>query len=220
VGWAKKGVELDPNDADAQAILAWSKAAEGVNEEVRDGVSLAVALNPNSAWANSALGAIRLFSGQPSQGRDALLAALRLNPRDPLNAVRLSQIATSYYFERDYARAAEAARRVVAQFPGMPLGHRNLAACLGQLGQTEDARAALQKAIEVSPQSIDLYVRSRPPWYSPEDHEHLLDGLRKAGWQADAATSRHESVTSQRDGGSMQQASSGVWPCRRAATES
>jgi hypothetical protein len=28
------------------------------------------------------------------------------------------------------------------------------------------------------------YTRQRPPWYRPEDYEHMLDGLRKAGWQA------------------------------------
>ncbi len=65
----------------------------------------------------------------------------------------------------------------------MPLGHRYLGACLGQLGQTEGARAALQKAIEVSPQSFDLCVRRRSPWFRKEDHDHMLDGLRKAGWQ-------------------------------------
>jgi adenylate cyclase len=182
-GWAEKAVELDPNDADAHAMLAWCKAGEGVNDEIRDGVLLAVALNPNSAWSNAALGAVTLFAGQPSQARDVLLTALRLNPRDPTNALPLVQVSLSYYFERDYVSASEVARRTIAQFPGMPLAHRNLAASLGQLGRTQEAHAALQKAVEVSPQSFDLYVRSRPRWFRPEDHEHMLDGLRKAGWQ-------------------------------------
>jgi hypothetical protein len=30
---------------------------------------------------------------------------------------------------------------------------------------------------------FDLHVRQRPPWLRPEDHEHMLDGLRNAGWQ-------------------------------------
>jgi adenylate cyclase len=51
------------------------------------------------------------------------------------------------------------------------------------LGRTEEARAALQKALEVSPRSFEFYTRRRPPWHRPEDHEHMLDGLRKAGWQ-------------------------------------
>jgi adenylate cyclase len=179
---AQKAVELDPNDADAQAMCAWAKGMEGINDEIRDGVSLAVGLNPNSVLVNTALGVLRLFDGQPVHARTALLKALRLNPRHPLNCIPLLQIGVSYYFEGDYASAAGAARRVVAQFPGMPLAHRYVAASLGQLDH-QDARAALRRAIEVSPQTFDLYVRSRPPWFRRDDHEHMLDGLRKAGWQ-------------------------------------
>jgi hypothetical protein len=35
----------------------------------------------------------------------------------------------------------------------------------------------------MSPASFKLHVSFRGPWYRPEDHEHMLDGLRKAGWQ-------------------------------------
>jgi adenylate cyclase len=27
-----------------------------------------------------------------------------------------------------------------------------------------------------------MYVRNRVPWFRPEDHAHLVEGLRKAGW--------------------------------------
>jgi adenylate cyclase len=27
-----------------------------------------------------------------------------------------------------------------------------------------------------------MYVRQRVAWHRPEDYEHMLDGLRKAGW--------------------------------------
>jgi len=26
-------------------------------------------------------------------------------------------------------------------------------------------------------------VRNRVPWFRPEDHAHLVEGLRKAGWE-------------------------------------
>jgi adenylate cyclase len=29
---------------------------------------------------------------------------------------------------------------------------------------------------------FDMYVHTRPPWFRPEDYAHMLDGLRKAGW--------------------------------------
>jgi len=56
--------------------------------------------------------------------------------------------------------------------------YRNLAAALGQLGRTEEARAALQAAIGLSPQGF-----AWPTNFRPIDYEHLLEGLRKAGWQ-------------------------------------
>jgi len=28
-----------------------------------------------------------------------------------------------------------------------------------------------------------MYVRDRPPWIRGEDHAHMLEGLRKAGWK-------------------------------------
>ena len=39
----------------------------------------------------------------------------------------------------------------------------------------------MQKAIALAPKSFDTYVRHRTPWMRPEDHEHMLAGLRKAG---------------------------------------
>jgi adenylate cyclase len=55
------------------------------------------------------------------------------------------------------------------------------AAALGQLGRTEEAKGWLEKAISLAPAAFDKYVRKRAPWFRPEDHAHLLDGLRKAG---------------------------------------
>jgi adenylate cyclase len=95
----------------------------------------------------------------------------------------MHQIEASYYFERDYANAADAARRTIAAHPAYPQSYRWLAAALGQLSRTNEARDALHKAIAISPKGFDLYVRNRPPWFRSEEHEHLLDGLRKAGWQ-------------------------------------
>jgi adenylate cyclase len=57
------------------------------------------------------------------------------------------------------------------------------AAELGQLGRLTEAHEALQKAIEVAPRSFEMSVQTPHPWRRPEDHAHMLDGLRKAGWQ-------------------------------------
>ena len=54
----------------------------------------------------------------------------------------------------------------------------------GQLGRVDEAKQALDKAIAIIPASFDMYVRQRVPWMRPEDHAHMLDGLRKAGWKS------------------------------------
>jgi adenylate cyclase len=45
-----------------------------------------------------------------------------------------------------------------------------------------EAKGVLEKTTEVDPASFDMYVHTRPPWYRPEDHSHMIEGLRKAGW--------------------------------------
>jgi len=92
-------------------------------------------------------------------------------------------IAMSYYFEGDFPNAVEAAKRAVAFQPDNPMQYRWLAASLGQVGRLQEAREALRRAVELSPDTFDIYVRSRPPRFRPQDHELMLEGLRKAGWQ-------------------------------------
>ena len=58
-----------------------------------------------------------------------------------------------------------------------------LAAALGQLGRTVEAKQVIEKAIKVAPAVFDMFVHQRVPWHRPEDHAHMLEGLRKAGWR-------------------------------------
>ena len=182
--WAHRAVEIDASDADAQAILGWTAAiSSGPNQESWDAVSQALAINPNSSWANAVKGALLLFSCQPTQARDALSTALRLDPRGPISVLPLTQMAVSYYFGHEYPQAAEWGRRAASRYPQSPLAYKWIAAALGQLGRIDEAAEMLQRTINLSPSSFDLYVRNCPPWVRPEDHEHMLEGLRKAGWQ-------------------------------------
>jgi PPP family 3-phenylpropionic acid transporter len=63
-----------------------------------------------------------------------------------------------------------------------PMIYRWPAAALGQLGRTTEAKEVLEKAVSRAPGAFDMYVRKRAPWFRPEDHAHLVEGLRKAGW--------------------------------------
>jgi adenylate cyclase len=180
---AQAAVEIDPNDADAQAIMAFALWTSGNSGEAWKRAELALANNANSPWANGIRAALLLHGGHPSEARDAAFAALRLSPRDPRDANLRGHIALSHYVEHDYASTVDAARHAIARHPEHPLAYRFLAAALGQLGRINEAAVALRRGIEVSPESFGVHVRSCPPWFRPEYHEHLVEGLRKAGWQ-------------------------------------
>ena len=109
--------------------------------------------------------------------------SIRLDPRGPQLAGRANQVVMGLYLCRDYEAAIAAARRAIRSIPEFPNTYRWLAAALGQVGRVEEAKEALEKAIAVAPAAFEMYVRQRVPWHRPEDYAHMLDGLRKAGWQ-------------------------------------
>jgi tetratricopeptide (TPR) repeat protein len=124
------------------------------------------------------LGAALVFSGRPNEGVAALERSIRLDPRGPQTAVQLNQIALGLYFSRDYATAVEVAKRAIRSYPDFPNPYRWLAATLGQLGRIEEAEKALGQATAIVPGAFETNVRGRVPWMRPEDHAHMLDGLR------------------------------------------
>jgi len=160
-------------------MSSWSTAGDWLTVA---GSSLLVFGTWAQAWAS--LTEYRdLFKDLPQAARAALEVSIRLDPRDPLLAWHLNRVAIAHYFAGDYEAAIEAAQRVIRSYPEFPLIYRWLAAALGQASRTEEARQALQKAIAIGAGTFDMYVRRRVPWHRPEDYEHMLDGLHKAGWQ-------------------------------------
>jgi adenylate cyclase len=178
----RDAVAIDPSDPDAQAAVARWRHARGQSQQALEGLSSTLAGNPNSTWANGIKGVILVTLGHRSEGRGALLTALRLNPRDPSVGLFPTWIAISYYYDCDYGRVVTLANMVIERYPDYAVVYPWLAAAFGQLGRYDKAREALQHATEASPKSFDLNVRHRPPWQRSGDHEHMLDGLRKAGW--------------------------------------
>ena len=180
--WAQRAVDIDPADADAQAVLANATHRRGDMATAREWAARALASPQISPWCMGMAAGVLLNDGRSAETREILQAVIRRSPRDPYMSSFLRFIAMSYYYEGDFANAVEAAKRAVAFQPDNPMQYRWLAASLGQVGRPEEAREALRTAIDLSPGTFDIYVRNRPPWFRPQDHELMLDGLRKAGW--------------------------------------
>jgi adenylate cyclase len=176
---ARRAVALDGADAEARARLANALYRQGDYEGGLADAERALAISPNLADAHGEKGATLIFSGRPKEGLAALERCVRLDPGR--SALRLNQIALGLYFSREYEAAVEAAKRAIRSYPDYPNTYRWLAAACGQLDRTEEAKEALEKAIAIAPAAFEMYIRTRPPWMRPEDHAHMLEGLRKAG---------------------------------------
>ena len=176
-------IRLDPDDDDARGTYGIVKIGAGQIDEAWNEVTQGSPDGQSLSWTYGAQGAVQQYAGQPVEGRARLLKSLQLAPRDPRNAILLSQLTVSHYMQGDYTAAVETARRGLTRYPNYPLLHRWLAAALGELGRSNEARDALYRARSISPASFTFYVERRPAWFSSEQYELLLDGLVKAGWQ-------------------------------------
>ncbi|HME20938.1 MAG TPA: winged helix-turn-helix domain-containing tetratricopeptide repeat protein [Acetobacteraceae bacterium] len=181
---ARKAIALDPEDSNALATLsAISLYNYADYEAALEHADYAISVNPNDFHAYLGRARALAFGGRPAEAEEPLLTALRLSPRDPLRSSAINTLAVARYFRADYAEAAKLEQRAIRDYPGYPVPHRWLAASLGQLNRTDEAREALCQALAVTQASFDFFVRQRQPFFRPEDYEHMLDGLRKAGWQ-------------------------------------
>ena len=124
-----------------------------------------------------------VYSGHYQEGLEAANRCTRLDPRNPRSYVNMQLTAIAQYFLREYVDAAATAEQVAHSYPDFPTIHIWLAASLAQAGRPLDAQKVLRKAAATAPKLFDVYVRGQPPWLRPQDHDQLLDGLRKAGWQ-------------------------------------
>jgi adenylate cyclase len=179
---ARRAVALDGGNAEARARLALALLARGDHAGGQSEAERALALCPNLAAGHGALGVILSYAGAPREGLAALQACIRLDPRAPTLVNRLNQVALAHYFCRDYAACVDAAQRAIRDFPDFPSPYRWMAAALGQLGRTDEAKRALDKAVAISPAEFDFQVIRRPAWFRAADHELMRDGLKRAGW--------------------------------------
>ena len=180
---ARRAVALDGADAEARSCLGWALQARGEADGALAEIERALSMSPNLAIAHGHRGATLIFAGRPKEGLTALETSIRLDPRDPYLAVRLLHIACGLYFCSEYEASIEASKRLIRSYPDFPMIYRWSAAALGQLGRAAEAKEALEKAVSRTPAAFDMYVRNRAPWFRPEDHAHLVEGLRKAGWK-------------------------------------
>jgi adenylate cyclase len=177
--YARLAVHLAPDDGDALSTLAVRTAA--ISGDHEDAVSLAnraVAANPNSSSVLQKCGFALLYADHADEALVLLERALRLNPRDPFAFGMLNGMGFSLIELGRDAGAIEAGRRAAQLNPASADAFRVLAGALALLGRLDEAKAALQRMLELDPGCTISGIRVR---YGVADGRRTLEGFRKAG---------------------------------------
>ena len=104
-----------------------------------------------------------------------------MSPRDPLAAVYCGIGSYAQFVGRHYDEAMRLAREGIRQRADFVGAHRVLTAAAGMAGQTDVAKAALQK-LRHAQRNISLdWIAKQMPIQHDAEREHYLEGFRRSG---------------------------------------
>jgi adenylate cyclase len=178
---AQKALALDPTTTSAYRVLAFVNMYKRRYDLALGQIDRALEINPSDADIYQMRGTVLVWSGRAAEALPWLESALRF---DRAHVVTAESMCMAHYFLHHYREAVEAGDRAVARSPGRSvqlLTHPFLAAAYGQMGRNEDAEGERAIVKRLSP-FFDARTFSGQ-FGTQEARDHLLDGLKKAGFR-------------------------------------
>ena len=176
---AERGVALDGTSAIAVMRLGWAQTWLRRFDQAVANLEKAIALAPNNAEVYSTLGNILNYCGNPEKGLKMLEKAFSIDTFVP--PLWEYQIGHSYLLLRQYDEALTKLHRAVERAPMIGAFYLFLAWVYVELDRLDDARDAINTAMEIPPRYTVTEVARIFPYRVDEDRNRFLDGLRKAG---------------------------------------
>jgi Tfp pilus assembly protein PilF len=172
---ARRAVQLAEDDSE---VLSWVTGAYlPLDENFDDSIVLidrSIALNPGSSLAWLMSGWLRAAAGDADRAVEHFEMSMRLDPCSSDRGYQLSGIALARFGQRRYAEAAALLKESLQLQPTVSINQALLAACYGQLGEVDAARAAIASYQALS--SRDLHERVTL-FRRPEHRKAYLEGI-------------------------------------------
>lgn len=174
---ARRAIEADPSNAIAHAALASTYFCRKDFPAFRTAAQRALALNRLEGYATAYLGLQLAFAGDWEQGCALAERATQLNPHHP--GWYWFPSAMNAYRQGDGQRALDLALKI--NMHALWTAHLTLVLIYTQLGQMEQARAALRDLVGMRPDFAAIAREELAKWWQPDLIERMILDLRKAG---------------------------------------
>jgi TolB-like protein/class 3 adenylate cyclase/Tfp pilus assembly protein PilF len=178
---AQKALALDPMTTGAYRVLAFVNMYKRRYDLALGQIDRALEINPSDTESYGQRGIILVWAGRAAEAVPWLEGALRF---DRANSLTSHNLCTAYYFLGRYNDAVEAGDRAVALSPGrniQTLTHPFLAAAYAELGRSQDAEGERVIVMRLSPFFNAQTFAGQ--FGTQEARDHLLEGLKKAGFR-------------------------------------
>ena len=182
---AQRAVEGAPSNHLAHHALASTEFFRKELDAFRIATERAVALNPMDGFTLAYLGFLTAYAGDWERGGEMSAKARSLNPHHP--GWYWFVPCFDAYRKNEYRTSLEFAYKV--NMPGFWRTQLAIAANAGQLGKDAVAREALKTLLMLRPDIAKHPHQELGVWWEPEMVERLMDGLRKAGLEAQEQSS-------------------------------
>jgi tetratricopeptide (TPR) repeat protein len=178
---ARLAIATGGDDPTALAAAAFVVGSEDRDYSAAfDAFDRALALSPSSFLALSFASMIHAWAGDASTAVECAEQALRLSPFDSMLHIPYNGLAYAHLFAGRFEEAALAASRSMQANPRFSPPCVTRIAALVNLGRREEARASVQRLLELWPDfTISGYVAAN--FTSPERLAMYADVLRRAG---------------------------------------
>jgi serine/threonine protein kinase/Tfp pilus assembly protein PilF len=174
---AMKALEIDDSLAEAHTSLAHSLLHNWEWQKAEREFKRAVELNPNDANAHNFYAEYLRAMGRVDQSINAQERAQELDPLSPnLNT------GAALYFARRYDQAIDQCQKTLEMDRNFFLAHYTLAQAYEQKGMFAEAMTAIQKAVNLSPDNVEMLAalgRVLALAGRKEEARRILDRLTK-----------------------------------------
>lgn len=149
---AASAVMLDPNSAEAHTSLAHAKATQDWDwQGAESAFRRAIALDPRYATAPHWYSTTVLVpTGRIDEAVSRMHVAQSL---DPVSVIIARDLATMYYYKRDFDLALERCDNAIELNPHFPPAYMTLAFVQEQRNELDESEAALERAVRLAPRS-------------------------------------------------------------------